>query len=231
MTRPGVAALLALLALVPLTAQAEAEAPEAWSCRAESFVREGVPLRAGVVRVENGDSRPYLLADEGGCPADRGLSCQIGSALGTGESVVVSHGFRQFVCVARTAGGRVQSVGWLPRRSVRTADVDQDPPLGDWPGDWIAGGGTLTIRPGAAEDLVEVEATALAGEGARTDAAAWLNGAGHPRGQELAIADEFGSGCHVALRLVGALLFANETGACPASARFEGVYTRRTSGP
>jgi hypothetical protein len=223
----AVAQLIFTLAVV--TARAEESAPAEGSCRADDFVREGVPLRAGVVRIESGASRPYLLADEGGCPADRGRSCQIGSALGTGESVVVSRGFRQFVCVARTVGGNVQSVGWLPRRSVRTADVDQEPPVDEWPGEWIGAGGTLTIRPGAVADLLEVEATALAGEGARSDAAAWLNGAARPRGQELQVADEFGAGCRVGLRLVGSLLFASEAGACSPSARFDGVYLRRTA--
>lgn len=200
---------------------------DAHICRADSFVHAGVPLRAGVVRVESGAPRPFLLADEGACPVDRGRSCQIGSALSVGESVIVSHAFRQFVCTARTADGGVSSVGWLPRRSVRTADVDQDPPAEAWPGDWIGGGGLLTIRTGAATDLLEVEGTALAGEGARTDAAAWVNGAARPEGQALAVADEFGSGCRVDLRLVGSLLFATEAGACGAGARFDGVYTRR----
>jgi hypothetical protein len=230
-TRIGVACSLLALLASPLEARAEPAAPPESSCRAESFVRDGVPLRVGSVRVERGGPRPSLLADEGGCPADRGHSCQIGSALGTGESVIVSHSFRQFVCVARTAGGSVQSVGWLPRRSVRTADVDQEPPLGDWPGAWIGGGGVLTIRQGASPELLEVEGTALAGEGGRTDAAAWLNGAGRPSGQVLVVADEFGSGCRVSLRLVGRLLFASEAGACGASARFEGVYVRREATP
>jgi hypothetical protein len=145
--------------------------------------------------------------------------------------VIVSHSFRQFVCVACTAGGSVQSVGWLPRRMLRTVDVDQVPPLQDWPGAWIGAGGTLTIRPALRRICSEVEATALAGEGARTDAAAWLNGAGRPRGQELDVADEFGGGCRIGLRLVGSLLFASEAGACASSARFAGVYTRRTAGP
>lgn len=231
MTRLGVGRLLLALMLAPVVARGADGEPSEWSCRAESFVREGIALRAGSVRVETGDARPYLLADEGGCPADRGRSCQIGSALGTGESVIVSHSFRQFVCAARTAGGAVQSVGWLPRRSVRTADVDQEPPLEDWPGAWIGGGGMLAIRPAASKELLEVEATALAGEGARTDAAAWLNGAGRPRGQELVVADEFGSGCRVSLRLVGRLLFASEAGACGGGARFEGVYVRQETVP
>ena len=141
--------------------------------------------------------------------------------------MIVSHSFRQFVCAARTSDGGVRSVGWLPRRSVRTADVDQDPPTDAWPGDWVGGGGTLSIRAGVVADLLEVEGTALAGEGARTDAAAWVNGAARPQGQALAVADEFGSGCRVDLRLVGSLLFATEQGACGASARFDGVYTRR----
>lgn len=225
MTRIGVAPLLAAVLLTAGPAR-PAEAPPEWSCRAQTFVREGVPLRIGVVRVESGDTRPFLLADEGGCPADRGRSCQIGSALGTGESVVVSHSYRQFVCVARTASGGVQGIGWLPRRDVRTADVDQDPPVDAWPGRWLGGGGQLAIRAGATPDLLEVEATALAGEGARTDAAEWLNGAGRPQGQTLTVADEFGSGCRVSLRLVGSLLFAIEVGACGADARFEGVYLR-----
>jgi len=228
-TRLGLAAVLAVLFLSAGIARSEDEGPDAWRCDAESFVREGVTLRTGAIRVDASEPRPSLLADEGGCPADRGRSCQIGSALSTGEPVIVSHGFRQFVCVARTAGGSVQSVGWLPRRSVRTADVDPDPPLEDWPGDWIGGSGTLAIRTGAAPDLLEVEGTALGGEGGRTDAAAWLNGAGRPRGQELAVTDEFGSACRVTLRLVGPLLFANEAGTCAANARFEGVYTRRTA--
>jgi hypothetical protein len=196
-------------------------------CRADSFVREGVPLRAGVVRVESGDPRPFLLADEGTCPVDRGRPCQIGSPLPVGEAVIVSHSFRQFVCTARTSDGGVRSVGWLPRRSVRTAEVDQDPPIEAWPGDWVGGGGMLTIRAGVGPDLLEVEGTALAGEGARTDAAAWVNGSSKPQGQALAVADEFGSGCRVDLRLVGSLLFATEAGACGSSARFDGVYTRR----
>ena len=229
MTRARRCAALLLLALSTASAHAEGDAAAEGRCRADDFVRSGVPLRAGVVRVQTDEARPSLLADEGGCPADRGHSCQIGSPFGTGESVIVSHAFRQFVCVARTAGGSVQSVGWLPRRTVRTADVDQDPPVQDWPGPWIGAGGTLTIRPGAAPDLLEVEATALAGEGARTDAAAWLNGAGRPRGQELDVADEFGAGCRVGLRLVGSLLFASEAGACSPSARFDGVYLRRTA--
>lgn len=230
MTRSGV--LYAMLLLMSSTTlRAEEVDVEEWHCRADSFVRDGVPLRAGVVRIESGDPRPSLLADEGGCPVDRGLSCQIGSSLSTGEPVIVSHAFRQFICVARTAGGAVQSVGWLPRRSVRTADVDQEPPLSDWPGAWVSGGGTLQIRTGGAADLVEVEGTALAGEDARTDAAAWLNGAGRPIGQALAVADEFGSGCRVNLRLVGSLIFVSETGACGSNARFEGVYTRAEAAP
>ena len=231
MTRGGVAWLALALWLAPQAGAVEAEGPADWSCRSESFVRDGVPLRTGSVRAEAPDKRSYLLADEGGCPVDRGLSCQIGSALGTGESVIVSHAFRQFVCVARTAAGGVQSVGWLPRRDVRTADVDQDPPFEDWPADWIGGGGALTIRVGAAPDLLEVAATAFDGDGARTDAAAWLNGAGRPKGQELVIMDEFGSGCRVNLRLVGSLLFASDAGGCGGSARFDGVYTRRTAAP
>ena len=231
MTRFGVGCLLLALLASSVAARAEQAAPPESSCRATSFVRDGVPLRVGSVRVESGGPSPSLLADEGGCPTDRGNSCQIGSALGAEESVIVSHGFRQFVCVARTAGGGVQSVGWLPRRSLRTAEVDQEPPLEDWPGAWIGGGGTLTIRPGAASGLLEVEGTALAGEGGRADAAAWLNGAGRPRGQEFVIVDEFGSGCRVSLRLVGRLLFASEVGTCGASARFEGVYVRRETTP
>lgn len=207
--------------------------PEDTSCRAGSFVREGIALRAGSVRSEPGDPRPFLLADEGSCPVDRGRSCQIGSALSSGESVIVSHSFRQFVCAARTAGGGVSSVGWLPRRSVRTADVDQEPPLDAWPGSWVGGAGTLRLRIGSNPEWIEVEGTALADDGGREDAAAWLNGAARPVGQELVIQDEFGSGCRVSLRLVGSLLFATESGACGGGggARFEGVYTHAEAGP
>ncbi len=229
MTRLGVAWLALAFVLWPQTMRAEEDGPAEWSCRSDSFVRDGVPLRTGSVRAVEADKRPFLLADEGGCPVDRGRSCQIGSALGVGESVIVSHAFRQFVCVARTAGGAVQSVGWLPRRDVRTADVDQDPPFEDWPAEWIGGDGALAIRAGAAPDLLEVAATAFDGDGARTDAAAWLNGAGRPKGQALEITDEFGSGCRVNLRLVGSLLFASDAGGCGGSARFDGVYTRRTA--
>lgn len=213
--------------LAPAIAQSQ-DLGEA-SCRAGSFVRDGVALRAGVIRLESGEPRPYLLADEGGCPADRGRSCQIGSPLSSGESVIVSAGFRQFVCTARTAGGSIQSIGWLPRRSVRTADVDQDPPLTDWPGEWVNGGAAFTIRPGARDGLLEVEATARAGEEGRGEATGWLNGSGRPDGQQLTIRDEFGSGCRVRLRLVGRLLFASEATAC--SAPFQGVYMRREAIP
>ena len=225
MTRMRVGCLAAALLLAPALARAQANAASESSCRAGSFVRDGVVLRAGSVRVESGDPRPYLLADEGGCPADRGRSCQIGSPLSAGESVIVSHALRQFVCTARTAGGGVQSIGWLPRRSVRTADVDQDPPVADWPGTWVGSNAALTIRTGGEGDLLEVEATALAEEGSRSEASAWLNGAGRPQGQQLAVADEFGSGCRVSLRLVGRSIFATESGAC--GARFEGLYVRR----
>ncbi|MCC6640165.1 MAG: hypothetical protein IT386_03255 [Deltaproteobacteria bacterium] len=230
MTLVRVGCLAAALLLAPIPARAQAETPPESSCRAGTFVREGASLRAGVVRVESGDARPYLLADEGGCPADRGRSCQIGSALASGESVIVSYGFRQFVCAARTAGGSVQSIGWLPRRSVRTADVDQDPPFADWPGAWIGADARLTIRPAAESGLLEVEAASVADESGRAGAGAWLNGAGRPRSQQLDVADEFGSGCRVSLRLVGQMLFATETGAC--STRFEGIYLRReATGP
>jgi hypothetical protein len=216
----------------PLGAQAaDGDGASAARCRAGSFVREGVPLRIGVVRVKNGEARPNLLADDGGCPVDRGLSCRIGSALGPGESVIVSYGFRQFVCTARTAEGGVKSVGWLPRRSVRTSNVDQAPPLEDWPGDWVGAAGSLVIRPAAAAGLLEVEGAASSEEGARGDVAAWVNGAGRPDGQQLAISDEFGSGCSVSLRLVGALIFASEVSPCGAGASFDGVYTRRIVAP
>ncbi len=216
----------------PLGAQPEdGDGASGARCRAGSFVREGVPLRIGVVRVENGAARPNLLADDGGCPVDRGLSCRIGSALGPGESVIVSHGFRQFVCTARTAEGGVKSVGWLPRRSVRTANVDQAPSLEDWPGDWVGAAGSLVIRPAAAAGLLEVEGAASSEEGARTDLAAWVNGAGRPDGQQLAISDEFGSGCSVSLRLVGELIFVSEGSPCGAGASFDGVYTRRSAAP
>lgn len=243
MTRAGAALAIGLLALASAAGAGEPEflehAPEAAApgpdleagdeqlCRAEGFVREGVPLRAGAIRVEGNLAKPFLLADEGGCPVDRGRSCQFSTPLSSGESVIVSHSFRQFVCVARTSEGAVQSVGWLPRRSVRTADVDQDPPADAWPGDWVGGGGSLSIRSGASPQLLEVAGTALGGEGERGDAAAWVNGAARPTGQALAVDDEFGSGCRVDLRLVGSLLFATEQGACGAGARFDGVYTRR----
>lgn len=218
--------LLALLA-APAAARAQSDAPPETSCRAESFVREGVPLRLGTVRVA-GDGPPLLLlADEGECPAGRRGTCEIGTPLAPDETLVVSHGFLQFVCVARTAAGGVKSVGWLPRRGVKTADVDPDPPLADWPGAWVGAAGAFSIRAGASSDLLEVEGTALASEGAASDAAAWLNGAARPSGQVLAVADEFGSGCSVTLRLVGRLLFASQTGDCAAPARFDGVYVRR----
>ena len=226
----GGLALACLLLSLPFAVGAE-EPEEDHECRSESFVRESVTLRTGVIRSESGAPKPFLLADEGGCPVDRGRSCQISSPLPTGEPVIVSHAFRQFVCIARTSDGAVRSVGWLPRRSVRTANVDQTPPAAAWPGDWIGGSGSLSIRPGVAEGLLEVEGTALAGEGARTDAAAWLNGAARPTGQALAVADEFGSGCRLDLRLVGSLLFATEQGACSVSANFDGVYTRREAPP
>lgn len=244
--RVGRVALVCLVGLAAATARANesdrsspftqstpeaGEAAEEHVCRVDSFVRDGVPLRAGVVRSEGREPRPFLLADEGGCPVDRGRSCQIGSPLSVGEALVVSHSFRHFVCAARTVDGGIRSVGWLPRRAVRTADVDPDPPIDAWPGDWIGGAGMLSIRPGVTERLLEISATALAGEGTRADAAAWLNGAASPDGQSLRVADEFGSGCRVDLRLIGSLVFASEQGACLAGARFDGVYTRRDDAP
>jgi hypothetical protein len=61
-------AALLLVALFPATAAAEGEAAAEGRCRAGDFVQSGVPLRAGVVRVQTDEARPSLLADEGGCP-------------------------------------------------------------------------------------------------------------------------------------------------------------------
>ncbi len=227
MTRTGFAWALAILLAAPARSQAQVDEIPETSCRAGSFVREGVPLRLGTARLASGDPPLFLLADEGECPAGSSDTCRIGTALEPQESLIVSHGFLHFVCAARTAGGAVKSVGWLPRRSVRTADVDPDPPLDEWPGAWVGGAGAFSIRPGVSPGLLEVEGTALAGEGIPTDAAAWLNGAARPIGQALTVTDEFGSGCSVTLRLVGRLLFANQTGECAAPARFDGVYVRR----
>ncbi|HEX8285922.1 MAG TPA: hypothetical protein VF588_21370 [Pyrinomonadaceae bacterium] len=216
---------LGLLMLTCVTASAAAQGaddnPANW-CRYGLFASDKAEFRLAKVG-GNWTARIHFLNDDDGCPSPE-VKCETKSYLVTGDEVLVSRTYGQWVCGWYQPRKGGETVGWLRADKLVISAPSPRPALEDWVGSWKYAGKSLDIRRDGKSASLKVKGYAIwQGVGANVRVGG-VEAAAQPQGNELVVVEEE---CQVSLKLVGDYLVANDNSGCGGvNVRLNGVFRR-----
>lgn len=204
----------------------EGAAPANW-CRNGSFTGGDKEFRLARV-VGGARQRAYFYGDEEGCPGPA-AKCRQKAYVTTGDEVIVSHAFGDWMCSwYQPARGR-ETVGWIQAQRLEVSNAGADARPANWLGAWEFYDGSLSVRRGARPGSLRVSGEAFwRGANPENIHTGEFSGEAAPAGNVLTVRDDV---CRVTLRLVGAYLVAGDNKQCGGvNVTFDGVYRRKKKG-
>jgi hypothetical protein len=202
-------------------AQGADDNPANW-CRNGLFASDKAEFKVAKVG-GNWTARIHFLNDDDGCPSPE-VKCETKSYLITGDEVLVSRTYGQWICGWYQPKKGGETVGWLRADKLVISAPSPRPALEGWVGLWKYAGKSLDIRREDKSASLKVKGYAIwQGVGANVHVGG-VEAAAQPQGNELVLVEEE---CQVSLKLVGDYLVANDNSGCGGvNVRFNGVFRR-----
>jgi hypothetical protein len=221
-TRKILLALLMLLCVSTSTAAQEAnDYPANW-CRNGLFPSDRAGFRLAKVG-GNWTARVHFFKDDGDCPLYE-VKCETKRYLVTGDQVLVSRTYGQWVCGWYQPRKGDETVGWLRADKLVVSEPPARPAPANWIGLWKYAGKSFDIRRDGKSGLLKVKGHAIwegAGGNVRVGG---LEAVAQPQGDALALVEEE---CRVSLKLVGDYLVASDNSGCGGvNVRLNGVFRK-----
>jgi len=220
-TETLVALLLLLCVSATTAAQGTDDYPANW-CRNGLFPSDEAGFKLAKVG-GNWTSRVHFLNDDDGCPSPE-VKCETKRYLITGDHVLVSRTYGQWVCGWYQPRKGGETVGWLRADKLLVSEPPARPALADWVGSWKYAGKSLDIRRDGKPGLLKVKGYAIwEGVGANVHVGG-VEAVAQPQVNELVLVEEE---CRVTLKLVGNYIVASDNSGCGGvNVRFDGVFRR-----
>jgi len=220
--REILSALLMLLCVsATATGQKAEDYPANW-CRNGLFPSDDAEF--GLAKIGgNWTARIHFFNDDDDCPR-YDVKCEMKSYLITGDEVLVSRKYGQWICGWYQPKKGGETVGWLQADKLVLAAPPARPPLKNWLGLWKYEGKSLNIRRDGKTGALKVKGYAIwEGAGANVHLGG-VEAVARPEGNELVLVEEE---CRVSLKLVGQYLIARDNSECGGvNVRFNGVYRK-----
>jgi hypothetical protein len=222
---PKTEILLALLLLLCVsattTAQGADDYPANW-CRNGLFPSDEAGFKPAKVG-GNWTARVHFFSDEDDCPLYE-VKCETKRYLVTGDQLLVSRTYGQWVCGWYQPRKGGETVGWLRADKLLVSEPPARPALANWVGLWKYAGKSLDIRRDGKPGLLKVKGHAVwEGVGANVRVGG-VEAAARPEGNELVLVEEE---CRVSLKLVGDYLVAKDNSECGGvNVRLNGVFRK-----
>lgn len=215
--------LSALLMCVATSTMAQEvdDIPANW-CRDGLFASDKAEFKLAKVG-GNWTARIHFWNDDDGCPSQK-VKCETKRYLITGDEVLVSRTYGQWICGWYQPQKGSETVGWLQADKLVMAPSSPRPALESWIGLWKYAGKSLDIRRDGKSGFLKVKGYAIwQGIGANVRVGG-VEAASQPQGNELVLVEDE---CQVSLKLVGDYLVANDNSGCGGvNVRLNGVFRR-----
>lgn len=210
-----------LCASATATAQGANDYPANW-CRSDLFPSDEAGFRLAKVG-GNWTARVHFFKDDGDCPLYE-PKCETKRYLVTGDQVLVSKTYGQWVCGWYQPRKGGETVGWLRADKLLVSEPPARPDLADWVGLWKCAGKSLDIRRDGSPGLLKVKGHAIwEGAGANVRVGG-VEGVGRPEGNGLVLVEDE---CRVSLKLVGDYLVAKDNSGCGGvNVRLDGIFRK-----
>jgi hypothetical protein len=208
-------------------AQAEGGNPANW-CRNGAFTRDAEGFKTARVTGRKG-ARLYFYGDEEGCPGPS-AGCRQKAYVVTGDEVVVSRAFGDWLCAWYQPARGPETVGWLSAASLAVAEPPAaNPPLSAWLGAWGFYDSELRLTRATKAGALRVEGEATwVGANPGNVHVGEVSEEAAPAGAVLSVGGSDEYDCRLTLRLVGPYLLASDNKQCGgANVTFDGVYRRK----
>jgi hypothetical protein len=214
--------LLALMCVSVATEAQEVEDYPANWCRNGLFASDRADFKLAKIG-GNWTARIHFFKDDDDCPSYT-VKCETKSYLITGDQVVVSRKYGQWICAWYQPQKGSETVGWLQADKLLVSESPARPALANWIGLWKYGKKSLDIRRDGKTGLLKVKGYAI-WEGSRDNVhVGGVEAVAQPEGNQLVLVEEE---CRVALKLVGDYLVADDNSGCGGvNVRFNGVFRK-----
>ncbi len=214
---------MSLCVFTSLIAQEADDNPANW-CRNGLFPSDKAEFKLAKIG-GNWTARIHFLKDDEGCPSPE-VKCETKSYLITGDEVLVSRTYGQWICGWYQPAKGSETVGWLPADKLLISAPPARPALENWIGLWKYGGNSLDIRRDNKSGFLKVKGAAIwRGLGGNVHEGA-VEAVAQPQSHELILVEEE---CRVSLKLVDAYLVASDNSECGGmNVRFNGIYRKNT---
>jgi len=215
--------LLALMCVSVATEAQEIEDYPANWCRNGLFASDRSDFKLAKIGGNWTARIHFFRDDEDDCPSYT-VKCETKSYLITGDQVLVSRKYGQWVCAWYQPQKGSETVGWLPADKLLMSEPRARPVLANWIGLWKYGKKSLDIRRDGKTGLLKVKGYAI-WEGSRDNVhVGGVEAVAQPEGNQLVLVEEE---CRVALKLVGDYLVADDNSECGGvNVRFNGVFRK-----
>lgn len=212
---------LSLLFLIPLVISAQEDDsgnPSNW-CRNGHFANSSEFRLAKVVGAKG--TKVNFYSDDNDCPNASLAKCKLKSYLISGDTLIVSKTYNNFVCGWFQPVKGSETVGWISIGSLKITKPDFNPTMNKWLGSWRFYDNTITITTDIMGKVKIVGEAFWKGLGDNIHIGE-VNGVAKPQGNLLTIEEEI---CKIKMTLIGDYLIANDNSDCGgANVTFDGVY-------
>lgn len=214
--------LLALMCVSVATVAQEVEDYPANWCRNGLFASDRADFKLAKIG-GNWTARIHFFKDDDDCPSYT-TKCETKSYLITGDQVVVSRKYGQWICAWYQPKKGSETVGWIQADKLLMSEPPARPALANWIGLWKYDKKSLDIRRDGKTGLLKVKGHAI-WEGSRDNVhLGGVEAAARPEGNQLVLVEEE---CRVTLKLVGDYLVADDNSGCGGvNVRFNGVFRK-----
>lgn len=210
--------LLVLLQVVVAAQTDDSGNPENW-CRNGHFANSS-EFRLGKVVGTKG-AKVYFYSDDDDCPNASLAKCKLKSYLISGDTLIVSKTYNNFVCSWFQPAKGSETVGWISLDSLKITKPDFNPTLNKWIGTWRFYDNSINIKTDSAGNLQIAGEAFWKGLGDNIHIGE-VNGSAKPQGNFLTVEEEI---CKIKMTLIGDYLIANDNSDCGGmNVTFDGVY-------
>ena len=214
---------LLMLTCVSVAAMAQEveDYPANW-CRNGLFASDKAEFKLAKIG-GNWTARIHFFKDDDDCPSYT-TKCETKSYLITGDQVLVSRRYGQWICGWYQPRKGSETVGWLLADKLLMSEPPARPSLASWIGLWKYGKASLNIRRDSKTGFLKVKGYAIWEGGRDRVHVGGVEATAQPEGNELALVEEE---CRVTLKLVGDYLVADDNSECGGvNVRFNGVFRK-----
>jgi hypothetical protein len=175
-------------------------------CRTETFQAQNTAIVIG-----SQNERVYFFSDKDNCPKLNDINCQNKSYLIAGDELITSQTYNEFTC-----GKYKNTIGWLASAKLKINELDHNPPIEKWVGNWVQWGGDFDLLGGS----IEIHKTAnnqLIAKGIMNyrQNTGEFEGTANPKGNELVISEgNDKNSCKVSMLLLGNFLLVDDNSNC-----------------